>query len=116
MQRYIIVFIRRTMAHTGEISNLIKILRNTVERLKKADDKFPRGNGYTFQICIFRLYEGDLPAISISRGWRLRMDAQIKANFDFIKKPPMVLDLSDGDKCLVIINAGNSLAFTFSPN
>jgi hypothetical protein len=115
MQRYIIVFIRKTMAHVGKINDLIKILRNTVDRLKKADNNFPKGDEYIFQICFFCLYEGNMPTIKIPNNWRPRMNEQIKANFNYIKKPFIMSDLSKDDKCLVISNAGNSLAFKFSP-
>jgi hypothetical protein len=115
MQRYIIVFIRRPMVHVGKISDLIKILHNTVDRLGKvADNNFPKGDEYIFRICFFLLYEGD--PIKIPNGWRFRMDTQIKANFNYIRKPFVVSGYTIDDNCLVISNAGNSLTFTFSPN
>jgi hypothetical protein len=113
-QRYIIVFIRKTMTHIGKIKAVTDIIRNTVDRLKQADNNFPEGDAYTFQICIFRFYD-KLPAAAIPSRWRIDMNKQIKENFDFIKKPFAISDLSRDDKCLVISNTGSSLAFTFSP-
>ena len=114
-QRYIIIFIKKTMAHTGKVGDLINIIHNTMDRLQRVDANILNDNNYIYKICIFRLYEKKLTAAKIIDTWQLKMDTKLKADFKRIKIHFNTGCLSSDDECLVISNNGRSLAFTFSP-